>query len=41
MGMIDGSGKVPELCRRTKCVLATLINFHAELVTIKDGKPAA
>ena len=32
---------VPELCRRTSCVLATLIHFVAELDTLKAGSPAA
>lgn len=39
--LLQVQAKVPELCRRISCVLATLINFHAELVTLKDGKPAA
>ena len=33
--------KVPELGKRTSCVLATLINFHAMLITQKAGQPAA
>lgn len=39
--LLSIQAKVPELGKRTSCVLATLINFHAMLSTSKAGKPAA
>lgn len=39
--LLSIQAKVPELCKRTSCVLATLINFHAMRSTFKAGKPAA
>lgn len=39
--LLSIQAKVPELGKRTSCVLATLINFHAMRSTFKTGKPAA
>lgn len=39
--LLSIQAKVPELGKRTSCVLTTLINFHAMRSTFKAGKPAA